>query len=96
MLLRSRYGDLQRVNWLYTWSRRNSKTNRSDTVNYQSIKGLVEATGFAKEDLCLGCITGQYPTPLAQKIADRMKEKFLGGYKETGRLYEMENEILSA
>jgi len=68
----------------------------ADTVSYQSIKGFVEATEFAKEDLCLGCITGQYPTPLAQRIADRMKEKFLGGYKETGRLYELENEILSA
>jgi len=66
------------------------------TVNYQSIEGFVKATGLAKEDLCLGCITGQYPTPLAQKIADRMKEKFLGGYKETGRLYELESEILSA
>jgi len=68
----------------------------ADTVNYQSTDGFVKVTGFAKEDLCLGCITGQYPTPLAQKIADRMKERFLSGYKETGRLYEIESEILSA
>lgn len=68
----------------------------ADTVNYLPIEGFVKATESAKEDLCLGCITGQYPTPLAQKIADRMKERFLGGYKETGRLYEIESEILSA
>jgi len=67
----------------------------ADSVNYQSIERLVEATGFAKEDLCLGCITGQYPTPLAQKIADRMKERFLSGHKETERVYEIEPEILS-
>ena len=68
----------------------------ADTVSYLSNEGFVKATEFAKEDMCLGCITGQYPTPLAQKIADRMKERFLGGYKETGRLYEIESEILSA
>jgi len=67
----------------------------ADSLNYQSIEGLVKATGFAKEELCLGCITGQYPTPAAQKIADRMKERFLSGHKETGRLYEIETEILS-
>jgi hypothetical protein len=38
----------------------------------------------------MACITGRYPTPLAQKIADTMKQKFLEGYEETGRLYEME------
>ena len=68
----------------------------ADTVNYQSIDGFIKATELAKEDLCLGCVTGQYPTPLAQKIADRMKERFLSGHQETGRLYEIESEIPSA
>jgi len=68
----------------------------ADTVNYQSIDGFIKATELAKGDLCLGCITGQYPTPLAQKIADRMKERFLSGHQETGRLYEIESEIPSA
>lgn len=67
----------------------------ADTVNYQSIDGLVKATELTKEDLCLGCITGQYPTPMAQKIADKMKERFLSGIKETERIYEIESEIPS-
>lgn len=61
----------------------------ADAVCYQSIDGLVRATGFRKDELCLGCITGEYPTPLAQRIADEMRKKFLEGFEETGRLYEI-------
>jgi len=61
----------------------------ADAVCYQSIDGLVRATGFRREELCLGCLTGEYPTSLAQKIADEMKKRFLEGFEETGRLYEI-------
>ena len=60
----------------------------ADAVCYQSIDGLVRATGQTRDQLCLACITGKYPTPLAQKMADEMKEKFLKGYEEKGRIYE--------
>lgn len=60
----------------------------ADAVNYQSVEGLVKATGLDKEELCMGCITGKYPTPLAQKLADEMKERFENGYSEKGRIYE--------
>jgi amidophosphoribosyltransferase len=60
----------------------------ADAVCYQSIEGLVRATGQSRDQLCLACITGKYPTPLAQKMADDMKKKFLKGYKEKGRIYE--------
>ena len=36
----------------------------------------------------MGCITGKYPTTLAQKLADEMRERFEGGYKEESRIYE--------
>ena len=62
----------------------------ADAVCYQSIEGLVDATGLTRDQLCLACITGKYPTPLAQKMADEMKQKFLGGYEEKGRIYEVE------
>jgi amidophosphoribosyltransferase len=65
----------------------------ADAVCYQSIENLVKATGFAKNELCLACLTGEYPTPLAQKIADEMRKRFLEGYKETERLYEMAETI---
>ena len=61
----------------------------ADAVRYQSIDGFIRATGFNRDHLCLGCVTGKYPTPLAQKIAEEMKKRFLEGYEETGRLYEI-------
>ena len=60
----------------------------ADAVCYQSIEGLIRATGLSRDQLCLACITGKYPTPLAQKMADEMKKKFLNGYQEKGRIYE--------
>jgi amidophosphoribosyltransferase len=60
----------------------------ADAVCYQSIDGLVRATGEKYDDLCMACITGKYPTPLAQTMADVMKAKFMNGYQETGRIYE--------
>ncbi|MEM3458457.1 MAG: amidophosphoribosyltransferase [Candidatus Bathyarchaeia archaeon] len=62
----------------------------ADAVCYQSIENFVKATGFTRDQLCMACITGKYPTPLAQKIADEMKKRFLEGYEEKGRLYEIE------
>ncbi len=61
----------------------------ADAVNYQSISGFVKSIGLGKNELCLACVTGEYPTPLAQKMADEMREKFEKGYKETGRIYEV-------
>jgi amidophosphoribosyltransferase len=60
----------------------------ADAVCYQSIDGLVRATGESYDDLCMACITGKYPTPLAQRMADEMRARFLNGYMEKGRIYE--------
>jgi amidophosphoribosyltransferase len=64
----------------------------ADAVCYQSIEKLVEATGCRKDELCMACITGKYPTPLAQEFADKMKTKFLAGYQEKNRIYETATE----
>jgi hypothetical protein len=56
----------------------------------------VKAIGFKQDGLCTGCITGKYPTPLAQKIADDMKMRFLQGFEEKERLYEMEEAVQEA
>jgi amidophosphoribosyltransferase len=48
------------------------QTVGADALCYQTIEGLLDAIGFSKEETCLACLTGQYPTPLAQKIADEM------------------------
>jgi len=65
----------------------------ADAVCYQSLEGLVKATGFDRNELCTACTTGEYPTPMAQKMADTMKKKVQEGYEETGRIYEIEEAI---
>lgn len=65
----------------------------ADAVCYQSIDGLVHATGDGDSSLCLACVTGRYPTPFAQEIADKMKVKFLDGFEEKGRIYETEETL---
>jgi amidophosphoribosyltransferase len=62
----------------------------ADGVCYQSKESLVKAIGKPENELCLACITGKYPTPCAQKIADAMKKRFQEGYEEKGRIYENE------
>jgi len=63
----------------------------ADGVCYQSLEGLIRATGQTEDQLCLACITGKYPTPCAQKMADVMKKRFLNGYEEKSRIYESED-----
>jgi amidophosphoribosyltransferase len=62
----------------------------ADGVCYQSLEGLIRATGHTREQLCLACVTGKYPTPCAQKMADIMKKRFQEGFEEKNRIYESE------
>jgi len=32
-----------------------------DSLGYLSLRGMIEATGLPRENLCLGCFTGEYP-----------------------------------
>lgn len=36
----------------------------ADSLGYLSIGGLVEALQIEKDELCLGCLTGEYPVPI--------------------------------
>jgi amidophosphoribosyltransferase len=65
-----------------------AKAIGADSVNYQSVEGLSEAIGIKKEELCLGCVTGRYPTKIAQEMLDKSKESFMKGNSERGRVYE--------
>ena len=62
----------------------------ADGVCYQSLEGLIRATGHTEDQLCLACVTGKYPTQCAQKMADIMKKRFQEGYEEKSRIYESE------
>ncbi len=61
------------------------RTVGADELCYQTIDGLIDAIGFPKRETCLACLTGVYPTPLAQKIADETRVK-----PQNVRYWEME------
>lgn len=46
----------------------------ADSLAYLSVENLVEAIGLGRENLCLGCLTGSYPTQFGNKIAKMMKD----------------------
>jgi amidophosphoribosyltransferase len=61
----------------------------TSSVNFQTIEGLVESIGIAREKLCLGCVTGRYPTSGAQNLADEIRRDYRISEKEGKiRIYE--------
>jgi hypothetical protein len=34
---------------------------QADSLGYLSLEGMIRASGLPKENLCLGCFTGEYP-----------------------------------
>lgn len=52
----------------------------ADSLGYVSLEGLVEAIDYPKEDLCLGCLTGEYPVEIdGEKLRRQEKlEDFTG------------------
>jgi amidophosphoribosyltransferase len=45
----------------------------ADSLGYLSLKGLVTATGRKREEMCLGCLTGEYPNVPAAHAAQSAK-----------------------
>lgn len=60
----------------------------ADSVNYLPIEEYVKATGMSREKLCLGCVTGEYPTQMANKLSCDMRTFIERGEKENRRIYE--------
>ena len=54
----------------------------ADSVKYQTIAGLVRSIGKPAKDLCMACITGEYPTPHGKKLYMKAWENFRKGVKE--------------
>ena len=59
----------------------------ADTIYYQSVDDLVAAIGKKKGELCLGCITGDYPTGFGNDISKKIKP---AGSGEGVRVWEEE------
>jgi amidophosphoribosyltransferase len=50
----------------------------ADSVGYVSIEGLVKAIGLPKKNLCLGCLTGEYP--MFVKGEKQRQQKTINGF----------------
>lgn len=44
------------------------QTLGADSVGYISVQGVVDAIGFSREDLCLGCVTARYPVDIPNEM----------------------------
>jgi amidophosphoribosyltransferase len=66
------------------------KEIKADTLQYQTLDGLVKALDFedGKKSLCLACVTGEYPTPFGEKLYQISKTNLEKGIK--GRTHELE------
>ncbi len=61
------------------------KMFKVDSLCYQPLDGLVKSIGLGN-DICKACLTGEYPTCMAQKLADGMKKQKVLSHK---RYYEI-------
>lgn len=46
---------------------------KADSLRYNSVDRLVEAIGLPRDELCLACLTGEYPTPAAYRTREERK-----------------------
>ena len=60
----------------------------ADSVNYMPVDEYIKETGMRRDQLCIGCISNEYPTPMADKIASDIRTELARGGSEKGRAYE--------
>jgi amidophosphoribosyltransferase len=60
----------------------------ADSVNYMPIDEYIKETGRRRNQLCIGCISNEYPTLRANKLATGIRAELVKGGKEKGRAYE--------
>ncbi len=59
----------------------------ADTLRYLSVDALPKCIDLPEKDLCMACLTGEYPTPWGQKLYQVAQENCRKGVGE-GRTYE--------
>lgn len=60
----------------------------ADSVNYMPVDEYIKETGMRRDQMCIGCISNEYPTGEANRIARELRENLTKGHKEKGRAYE--------
>ncbi len=58
----------------------------ADSLRYLPVEAISRAIGLPSRDLCRACITGQYPTPCGQQLAQIASDNYRNNV--TGRTYE--------
>ena len=58
----------------------------ADSLRYLPVEAISRAIGIKADNLCRACITGDYPTPCGQRLAQIALENFRGNV--AGRTYE--------
>jgi amidophosphoribosyltransferase len=58
----------------------------ADSLRYLPVEAVARAIGFDAADLCQACITGRYPTPCGQELAQKAIENDRNNI--AGRTYE--------
>ncbi len=59
---------------------------KADSLRYLPVESVARAIGYDPSDLCRACITGVYPTPCGQQLAQIAVENYRKNI--TGRTYE--------
>ena len=59
----------------------------ADSLRYLPVESIARAIGLDADQLCRACITGEYPTPCGEKLAERAAANFENGV--AGRTYEV-------
>ena len=54
----------------------------ADSVKYQTVQGLVKSIGMPANELCMACLTGDYPTPWGKKLYHKAWDNYKKGIKD--------------
>jgi amidophosphoribosyltransferase len=61
----------------------------ADTLFYLPLEAVARCIGISEEQLCRGCLTGEYPTPTGEKLYQLALRNSHNGTGENGRTYEL-------
>ena len=53
-----------------------------DSLVYQPLDGLIASIGIPSDNLCLACLTGNYPTPKGNELVTEAWENYKAGIKK--------------
>jgi amidophosphoribosyltransferase len=63
-----------------------ARTLKVDSLRYLNVSDLPECLGIPAEDLCLGCVTGKYPSSWGNRLIRRARKNLAQG--RSGRTYD--------